>query len=128
MAMAKENQSFLYVHCIRMSNCIHRNGVCVCERASFSGREYVSKRVDCVLRLVRFAINVYNNDNMYKLLFEICFAAFADESKHLFLLLKIVQPRALIKLHEERVKASNGDSGLGENKKINGGRESKVRG
>lgn len=43
-------------------------------------------------------------------LFEICFAAFADESKHLLLLLKIVQPRALIKLHEERVKAGNRDN------------------
>lgn len=32
--------------------------------------------------LVLFAINVYNKGNMYKLLFGICFAAFADESKH----------------------------------------------
>lgn len=64
--------------------------------------------------LVLFAINVYNKGNMYKLLFEICFAAFADESKHLLLLPKIVQPRALIKLHEERVKAGNRNNKLDE--------------
>lgn len=60
MAMAKENQSLRVRVCMDVWMCVLHSTVKLCARAC----ESVSK---VSVALVLFAINVYNNGNMYKL-------------------------------------------------------------
>lgn len=60
MAMAKENQSLRVRVCMDVWMCVLHSTVKLCARACESESE-VS------VALVLFAINVYNNGNMYKL-------------------------------------------------------------